>query len=764
MMHNEFREAGYRVFGINPIKNNGACGCDYDGCLAPGKHPVMSRWQLCPDWSDEQWETMDLMGNFDSGYGVLLNGLLVIDVDARNGGISEYEKLVSLIPEIVGAGLIVETGSGSGSKHLYFSIDPTIPIVTKHPDYKGIDFKSGPSFVVGPGSNHASGNKYKAVVGDPYEIRPAPEALIELLKKPETYRAAFDGKHVDLADADISDMLSYVAPDCDHDTWIKIGMAVHHATQGAGIDLWDSWSASSKDKYPGSDKIERRWHSFGKSSNPVTIGTLAHYAKQAGWSHGVTFDSGDAFSDYEQESAVDGLPFSIDGIDLLKPPGFVGQVAQWIEDQSRRPRLTLAVAGALTAIGNVAGLRYTDDKDGVTTNLFAFCVAGSRTGKESIQQAVAEIHRAAGIGMATHGAIKSEQEIIRNLMRHQAAFYVSDEIGITLHKIRNAQERGGASYLEGIVGMLMSAYSKADSSMLLTGDARDEMQQALQKEAAQINKQIDAGNGNEDRLMKRLSRVEQSLGRLDKGLDRPFLSLIGFTTPVTFDDLADYHSATNGFIGRALIFNERETVPRSKRRFKKRPMPDMMRAAIQQIYSPGEFDMLGDDRVEYYEKRHEVVTDEKAVDMLEDALDWFEDQAEAHKAWTGLESLYLGAYELVSKVSLILACPEGRRTPEHVRWAFALVRNDLESKARLVTANDRADDSPDMALRARIANIIDGDGEKLSVIYNRLRREDRQKIDAALAFMVDGGVALKEELKHPRNGKSYEVFRLNSQA
>src|SRR5690606_964367 len=133
----------------------------------------------------------------------------------------------------------------------------------------------------------------------------------------------------------------------------------------------------------------------------------------------------------------------------------------------------------------------------------------------------------------------------------------------------------------------------------------------------------------------------------------------------------DFQSATNGFIGRALIFNERETVPRSKKGFKKRPMDDKMMYAIRQIYSPGEYDATCD-RVEYYGDRKEIPTDDKAADMLSSIVDWLEDQAEAHKEVTGLESLYLGAYELVSKVSLILACPEGRRTSEHVRWAFAL--------------------------------------------------------------------------------------------
>jgi hypothetical protein len=149
--------------------------------------------------------------------------------------------------------------------------------------------------------------------------------------------------------------------------------------------------------------------------------------------------------------------------------------------------------------------------------------------------------------------------------------------------------------------------------------------------------------------------------------------------------------------------------------------------------------------------------------MLDGALDWFEDQAEAHKGRTGLEALYLGAYELVSKVSLILACPEGRRTAEHVRWAFALVRRDLEDKARLVTANDREKDAPKLALQAKIANIIGDEGETLGVIKNRLRKWKPQDVQKCLDDMVASGLVSIIELES-KNGKKTKAYKINDSA
>ena len=760
-MHREFWEAGYRVFSLWSFSGD-TCECGREGCESAGKHPRASNWQFTPEWDEDQIEAMEDAGHFDSGYGVLCRGLLVVDVDARNGGVASWTKLAERVPSLAGAGLIVETGSGGGSRHLYFRApEPAIAMLQHHPDYPGLDFKTS-GFVVGPGSRHKSGTRYSVAHGTPDDIEAAPQELVDMLRKPERHRAEFDGRVVDVSHQDIADMLAPIDPDCDYDTWIRIGMSVHHATGGTGLDVWDCWSQRGE-KYDGKG-MDSHWHSFGRCANPVTLGTLVHHAESAGWQMPVTFtpeQSGINF-DTADEPTPDGLPFDISGVDLTAPPGFAGDLARWIEDQSRRPRKRLAVAGALSALGNVAGLRYTDDRDGVTCNLFTFCVAGSRTGKEAIQQAVATIHRAAGLAGATHGAIKSEQEIVRNLTRHQAALYVIDEIGIFLQKVKNAQRSGGAAYLDGVIGMLMAAYSKADGFMLLTGDAKDDLRGVLTKEAAQLQKRLDDGD-NAAWLGRRLAQVSTALEGLDNGLERPFLSLIGFTTPVTFDELVDYQSATNGFIGRALMFNERETAPRSKRRFRKRAMSDGMAATLAQIFSAGEYDMQeAGGRVEFYGKRTAIPTDARAHDMLDAALDWFEDQADAHKGRTGLEALYLGAYELVSKVSLVLSTREGLRTAEHVRWAFALVRRDLEEKARLVTANDREKDAPKLALQARIANIIDGDGETSGVIFNRLRKNKRQDVQAVLDKMIADGLALKEERQHPKNKSKVQIFRLNS--
>jgi len=742
MIYKEFMDAGYRVFGIHKIVDC-KCSCAKKDCSAPGKHPFATAWQHTPEWSDEQLNRMEKSGQFDTGYGVLVSGLLVVDVDARNGGIDSYNKLIEDVPDIVGAGLIVNTGSGGGSKHLYFSVSDDVALMQHHNDYPGIDFKSS-GFVIGPGSMHASGNKYEVAVGSPFDIEPAPKELIELLKKPDKRRVLVNEKPVDVSDDEVSEMVSWITPDCDYESWIRIGMAIHHVTNGAGFDIWDKWSSGGK-SYDASE-MDTKWFSFGKSSNPVGMGTLIHYAEQAGYEVPVDFSIED---DEEDGIVADGMPFSIDGVDLLRPPGFVGDVCQWINDQCRYPREHLAVGAALTTIGNIIGMRYSDGYSGVSANLFTFCIAASSTGKESIMTAVGEIHRAAGISGACHGTIKSEQEIIRNLIHHQAALYTIDEIGILLQKIDNASTRGGATYLEGVIGMLMSAYSKADSFMPLSGDVRREAQKEMLKEASICKKKIDENEDKSGFYEAKFKQLDRALSVIDSGIERPFLSLIGYTTPITFENLVTRTSISNGFIGRSILINERETNPRAKKRFKRSIMSDGMKNTLIGLSDAGTFDAsITGGRIEFTGDKTEIPSSESALDMLDACQKWFEDYAERHKEMSGLEAAIRRGFEMVIKISFILATPEGIRTNKHVRWAFSFVYRDINDKTMMAYANEHKDNKKESVkvLMARILGQIDKTtGASVATLKNRLRKSTSD-IEKVLQIMLDSGqVYCKEE-------------------
>jgi hypothetical protein len=147
--------------------------------------------------------------------------------------------------------------------------------------------------------------------------------------------------------------------------------------------------------------------------------------------------------------------------------------------------------------------------------------------------------------------------------------------------------------------------------------------------------------------------------------------------------------------------------------------------------------------------------------MLRRARKLFDKMAYEHKTLSGLEALPNRGYEQVSKVSLILAIPEGVRTEEHVRWAYALVKRDIESKMHLVTGNERAVDNPAMALRSKVRQLLIGpDGETLGVIVNRLRKYKKDDIEKCLAKMEEANLITVEEDIHKFNKKPIKRYKI----
>lgn len=79
--------------------------------------------------------------------------------------------------------------------------------------------------------------------------------------------------------------LTAINPDGDYlSCWLKVGMALHHATSdsGEGYVLWDEWSAAGDSYRDG--ETEYKWTSFGRySGDPATLNTVFFLAREAGW-------------------------------------------------------------------------------------------------------------------------------------------------------------------------------------------------------------------------------------------------------------------------------------------------------------------------------------------------------------------------------------------------------------------------------------------------------------------------------------------------
>lgn len=394
--------------------------------------------------------------------------------------------------------------------------------------------------------------------------------------------------------------------------------------------------------------------------------------------------------DYTTPSYV--FPTPVDeSIDLYSAPGLVGECVNYINSVGRKPRLTLAVSTALSCLGMVGGLTHVCAEYGATSNLFCFNIAGSGSGKEAVLQAGNEIIQQSGITNSLFGKIKSEQEIYRNLINSQAAYYNIDEIGEVLGKITASTE----SYMTGIIGTLMSLYSKASGKINLGGDELADIKERTSKRTAMLTKRIEENEDKTGTAQQEIDKLADFIENLNAGvLVDPFLAISGCTTPELFSKIATKQNVLSGFIGRSLMFMEHNDTPRSNPNFNHScSFPVNLSHELKKVFNIGSQKTISVGRTQNYGRKIQVTTTGEAKEWLRALQYNIETQAIEHSKTDGLHPIINRQFELILKVSLVLAIGDGKvRTLEHVKWAQFLVSRDVETKIDMVNGNNEDDE------------------------------------------------------------------------
>jgi P4 family phage/plasmid primase-like protien len=299
---------GWHTFLVHGIKD-GRCTCGKRDCRAPGKHPVFP--------GQDRGATLDKVriraeglkyphANIAVHLG--LSRLVCVDVDPRNGG---NETLARLEREHgrLDAGIIAETGGG-GTHHFFRVPADGQKLRAKDALGHGIDLLQNNQYPVIAPSKHRSGQVYRWVSEcDPWEgkwlLSTPPawmlkgeslEPVVEVASEPDDDDWVTDlptSRPFDWTPDNLARLRSALAatPADDRETWLRIGAALHHASEcgGEGRDLWDEWSFGSDafDGCPGKFTLEGQkiaWDGFDpQRSDAVTVGTIFHEAKQHGW-------------------------------------------------------------------------------------------------------------------------------------------------------------------------------------------------------------------------------------------------------------------------------------------------------------------------------------------------------------------------------------------------------------------------------------------------------------------------------------------------
>jgi hypothetical protein len=194
---------GWKLFPIHGI-TDGKCDCgdEHLNDNNAGKHP------LTPNGFKAATTDLKKISNWISAFpncnlGVYLkgSGLVVIDVDPRNGGEEAFDEfsrhLESVVPQTVMAitGEQEHMGRTTRGTHMYYQVEPeAILEINFGKDVPGVDVKHN-GYVLLPGSKHFSGRTYQWSPGhSPWEIEIAqlPKQLRQYLTKQSSV-ASTDG-------------------------------------------------------------------------------------------------------------------------------------------------------------------------------------------------------------------------------------------------------------------------------------------------------------------------------------------------------------------------------------------------------------------------------------------------------------------------------------------------------------------------------------------------------------------------------------------
>lgn len=152
-----YAQRGWYVFPLHSAQH-GRCSCGRPSCSKVGKHPrtIHGLKDATTDESQirQWWNTWP-----DANVGIVtgaLSGLIVVDVDPRNGGddsLADLERTHGPLPKTI------ESLTGGGGQHFFFQ-HPGGSIKSK-PLAAGIDIKADSGYVVASPSSHQSGEPYR---------------------------------------------------------------------------------------------------------------------------------------------------------------------------------------------------------------------------------------------------------------------------------------------------------------------------------------------------------------------------------------------------------------------------------------------------------------------------------------------------------------------------------------------------------------------------------------------------------------------------
>lgn len=188
----EYAARGWKVVPLHTPTGDSVkpCSCNKADCSSIGKHPRTMKGANAATTDEVQirdWWGMWPAANIGVTTGAE-SGFVVLDVDVQSGGQMSLQRLLQRHGKPAER---VYAKTGGGGWHLIFAHPgghwPNTQCGPNKPSRlgAGLDFRGDGGYIVAPGSDHASGNRYEWGIAPNGHLPPMPEWLKALLLKQE---------------------------------------------------------------------------------------------------------------------------------------------------------------------------------------------------------------------------------------------------------------------------------------------------------------------------------------------------------------------------------------------------------------------------------------------------------------------------------------------------------------------------------------------------------------------------------------------------
>lgn len=592
----KYAELGFKIFpvyGIDPSTN--LCLCGDHNCRNKGKHPCVGNgYKEATDDLNQVNKWWNTFPNANIGISAKGSGLIILDIDPRNGGYNTLQKLEEehgKLPKTLSASTSMQ--AGTRGNHYYFNAPDGIYKLYGTLG-KGIDVKYE-GYVVAPPSLHQSGIRYEWVIGCDY-IADLPQWVYDIafnkkgIDKSGLKPCGFSNKGTFTDEYNLK-VTDWLMPDdaVQAGDTIKGSHPVHGSTTGNNLSI---------------NTRENTWYCFrcgaggsGADAYAVSKGIIECCDAGKG-----AFDNSDTAAQMIESLRSDGYEIKSDTlceegrilseqfikahlinkkkkVELIKPsdnefwrlPGIGGELQNIYMKTAPVPNLKYAWVAALSIMSVVCSRKYTTVRRNYTS-LYFIVLGDSSTGKTYISSFISKVLSQCGMSRlwSGDGGFATEQGAFSALKKAPSLITTIDEAG---HSRLAGKDN---AFQISAKAAAMKIFSQCDGEFSLPKVS----------------------------MRSRTAKDREDLEKYNTPVKKPGLTCVEMSTDTTFLPTIDTKSIESGELGRYLIVLSTEfPYPNPDDILEDVIVPDKIRATLRKLRY-GNHAYISDDKMrEIAEKR-----------------------------------------------------------------------------------------------------------------------------------------------------------------